>query len=50
MIPHHEGALAMAKDALSKGSNEEIKSLARQIVEAQEAEIAQMKKWQESWK
>src|SRR5829696_7486318 len=50
MIPHHEGALAMAKDALAKGSNEEIKSLARQIVEAQEAEITQMKKWQEEWK
>jgi uncharacterized protein (DUF305 family) len=50
MIPHHEGALTMAKDALVKGSNEEIKSLARQIVEAQEAEIAQMKQWQEAWK
>jgi len=50
MIPHHEGALAMAKDAFTKGSNEEIKSLARQIVEAQEAEIAQMKRWQEEWK
>jgi uncharacterized protein (DUF305 family) len=50
MIPHHEGALAMAKDALVNGSNAEIKSLARQIVEAQEAEIRQMRQWQEGWK
>ncbi|MEP7214129.1 MAG: DUF305 domain-containing protein [Acidobacteriota bacterium] len=50
MIPHHQGALAMANDARVKGSNAEIKSLASQIVEAQEAEIAQMKQWQEDWK
>ena len=50
MIPHHEGALTMANDARVKGSNAEIKSLANQIVEAQEAEIAQMKKWHEEWK
>lgn len=50
MIPHHQGALTMANDARAKGSNAEIKSLANQIAEAQEAEIAQMQKWQEEWK
>jgi uncharacterized protein (DUF305 family) len=45
MIEHHLGAVAMAKDALEKSSREEIKALARNIIETQEAEIAQMRVW-----
>lgn len=45
MIEHHLGAVAMAKDALEKSSREEIKQLARTIIETQEAEIAQMRVW-----
>lgn len=45
MIDHHLGAVAMAKDALEKSSREEIKQLARAIIETQEAEIAQMRVW-----
>lgn len=45
MIDHHLGAVAMAKDALEKSSREEIKQLAREIIETQEAEIAQMRVW-----
>ncbi len=43
MIEHHEGAVAMAREELTSGSNPAAKSLARQIVESQEAEIAQMR-------
>lgn len=49
MIPHHEGAIAMAKDALTKSSRKEMKNLAQAIITAQEKEIAEMKKWRSSW-
>ncbi|MCY7377508.1 MAG: DUF305 domain-containing protein [Pyrinomonadaceae bacterium] len=42
MTPHHEGAIAMAKEALTKAEHAEIKTLANQIIAAQEAEIKQM--------
>ena len=45
MIEHHLGAVEMAKDALEKSSREEIKELARTIIQTQEAEIAQMRVW-----
>ncbi len=49
MIEHHEGAIAMAKDAQINGKHEEIKSLANEIIKAQDKEISQMKEWQKSW-
>lgn len=49
MIPHHEGAVTMAKEALQKSTKAEIKTLAGAIVKAQEAEIKQMKEWQAAW-
>ena len=44
MIPHHEGAIAMAEAAEERGEHEEIKELAAAIVEAQEREIEIMEK------
>jgi uncharacterized protein (DUF305 family) len=49
MIPHHEGALVMAKDALEKSSRPEIKQLAQAILASQAGEISQMQQWRKSW-
>jgi uncharacterized protein (DUF305 family) len=45
MIPHHQGAIDMAKIVLAFGSDPELKALAEGIVKAQEAEIAEMEAW-----
>ncbi|MDL9978229.1 DUF305 domain-containing protein [Microbacterium candidum] len=43
MIAHHEGAVAMAKTEIDNGKNPDAVALARAVVAAQQAEIAQMK-------
>ena len=45
MIPHHQGAIDMAKVVLEKGKDPEIKKLAEGIVKAQESEIKLMNDW-----
>jgi uncharacterized protein (DUF305 family) len=49
MIPHHEGALVMAKDALSKTKRPEIEKLSQDILSSQQQEIEQMKQWRKDW-
>jgi len=49
MTPHHQGATTMAKEALTKAEHPEIKTLANQIIKAQEAEIKQMADWKAKW-
>jgi uncharacterized protein (DUF305 family) len=45
MIPHHQGAVDMAKIVIVFGKDPEIRKLAEEIVKAQETEIAFMQAW-----
>lgn len=49
MIPHHEGAVEMAQDALNKSQRPEIQNLAQEIINSQQAEIEQMQQWRQAW-
>lgn len=49
MIPHHEGAILMAKDALSKTSKPELKEMAQKMITEQEKEIAMLRSWRQAW-
>lgn len=47
MIPHHQGAIDMAKIELAFGKDPELRKLAEDIIKAQESEIAFLKSWLE---
>ncbi len=49
MIPHHEGAIAMADLALKRSQRPEILALAERIRTSQTAENAQMRRWYRQW-
>lgn len=49
MIPHHEGAIHMAQDALHKSQHPEIQHLAAAIIDSQQREIDTMKRWRHEW-
>ena len=49
MVPHHQGAVEMAKIAQQRAEHLEIAQMADAIIAAQEGEISQMKAWRLAW-
>ncbi len=49
MVAHHRGAIDMANFALVNAKHQEVKDLAKNIINAQTSEIIQMKSWQSTW-
>lgn len=49
MIIHHTQAIDMSKPAATNAKRDEIKTLARNVITAQEKEIQLMKQWQQEW-
>ena len=46
MVPHHQGAIDMAKAQLRYGKDPQLKKMAHDIIDAQMKEIEEFKKWQ----
>lgn len=49
MVPHHQGAIRMARVELQSGEDPRLTKIARSIVAAQSREIEQMNAWRERW-
>lgn len=49
MIPHHEGAIDMAKLAKERSKTPEILALSDSIIQSQTNEISQMRQWYKDW-
>ena len=50
MIPHHEGAIEMARDLANRTQRTELKELGGAIVTTQQEDIEDMKEWADEWK
>lgn len=48
MIPHHQGAIDMARIQLEFGKDPELRAMSEEIIAAQEDEIARMQQWLEA--
>ncbi|MGH2978365.1 MAG: DUF305 domain-containing protein, partial [Solirubrobacterales bacterium] len=49
MIPHHEGAIRMARAELEPGIHAELRRMSEDIIDAQGFEIRQMRRYQRRW-
>lgn len=49
MVPHHQMAVMIAQMASTRSTRPEIRALAQSIIKSQNAEIMQMKGWQQAW-
>ena len=49
MIPHHEGAVLMARHALEHSNQDELKQMAQKMIDDQQAEIERLKALRAEW-
>jgi uncharacterized protein (DUF305 family) len=49
MIPHHQGAIRMARVELKRGVDGQLRSIAKGIIRAQAKEIREMNTWRTEW-
>lgn len=49
MVPHHQGAIAMAKDAMVKAQHAEVRALARRIAEREQRDIEKLLRLKRQW-
>lgn len=49
MVPHHQGAIAMARKELAKGSQPALRAMAHDIIDAQTKQMMQMREWRKTW-
>jgi uncharacterized protein (DUF305 family) len=49
MIPHHEGAVTMARRLLAEGEHPELRRMGESIIASQGREIERMRAWREEW-
>lgn len=49
MVPHHQGAVEMARIAQERSQRPEVQEMANNIVSSQEEEITKMKGWRQQW-
>ena len=45
MIPHHEGAVEMARAVIANGSDPKVRAMAEEVIRTQQAEITKMQTW-----
>lgn len=45
MIPHHESAVELSQEALTKATRDEVRGLAQRIIDVQQREIEQLRRW-----
>lgn len=48
MIPHHQGAIDMARVELQHGKDPKLRAMAEAMIKMQEKEIAELKAWQDA--
>lgn len=49
MIPHHQGAIRMARVQLERGEDKRLMLLSKEIIDAQSREIEEMNAWRKQW-
>jgi len=49
MIPHHEGAIRIARAELESGIHAELRRMSENIIDAQGFELRQMRRYQRRW-